>query len=91
MRLPHRPNTGELHETWQPRLWATIVALILLAAYVIAFIVENDKPTRIRFVFGTTNATLIWVILLSFAIGILGGLLLSQLYRRRWRRGHRAG
>jgi hypothetical protein len=29
---------------------------------------------------------LIWLILLSLALGVLGGVLLSQLYRRRHRR-----
>jgi len=28
--------------TWQPRLWLSLGLLIVLAAYVIAFVVAND-------------------------------------------------
>jgi hypothetical protein len=39
-------------------------------------------------VFYTGHTSVIWLILLSLAIGLVGGLLLSQLERRR-RRGQR--
>jgi len=37
-------------------------------------------------VLGTARVSLIWLILLSVALGLLLGVLLSQLYRRRSRR-----
>jgi NhaP-type Na+/H+ or K+/H+ antiporter len=37
-------------------------------------------------VVGTTQTSLIWLILLSVALGLLLGVLLSQLYRRSRRR-----
>ena len=78
---------GELGEIWQPRLWLVLLALALTFAYLVAFIVENNKQVSVHFVFGTAQLSLIWTILLSLAIGLLAGLLLSQAYRRRSRHG----
>ncbi len=87
MRLfPRRLRTGELQETWQPRLWALLIGLLLVAAYVIAFVIQNDERIDVSFVLWTARASLIWVILLSLALGALAGVLGSQLYRRRHRR-----
>jgi uncharacterized integral membrane protein len=70
-------------ERWQPRLWIALVGLLLIAAYVIAFVVKNDDEVGIDFVFFTAHVSLIWLILLCLGLGLAGGLLLSQLYRRR--------
>ncbi len=75
----------EFGRTWQPRLWALLGTLVLIVAYVIAFVVGNDKEVKVSFVLGSATTSLIWVILLSLAIGLLVGVLLSQLYRRRGR------
>jgi hypothetical protein len=40
----------------------------------------------LHFVFVTAHVSLIWLILLSVGLGFLGGVLLSQLARRRSRR-----
>ena len=86
MRLFSRPlGSRELQENWQPRLWAVLIGLLLLVAYAIAFVIRNDERIEVDFVVATARASLIWVILLSLAIGALGGVLLSQLYRRRRR------
>ena len=37
----------------------------------------------VDFVFGSEHVSLIWVILLSLAVGLVGGLLLAALERRR--------
>ena len=82
-----RDAAGELNEQWQPRLYVRWIVLILLVAYAIAFILENGKHVSVHFVFHTTRVSLIWVILLSLALGAIGGILLAQLDRRRRRRG----
>jgi uncharacterized integral membrane protein len=81
MRL-RRPRSGELEE-FQPRLWAILLGLSALTAYLIAFVVKNDDQIDVDFVFFTATVSLIWQIVLMLAIGVLGGVLLSQLYRRR--------
>ena len=81
-----REAAGRIDEQWQPRLYVRWIALALVAAYVIAFILENGKHVKIHFVFHSTKVSLIWVILLSIALGVIGGILLGQLERRRRRR-----
>jgi uncharacterized integral membrane protein len=82
-----RPDTERFDRTWQPRLWALLVALALIAAYVIGFIISNTDDVDVNFLFASPRTSLIWVILLSLAIGLVTGVLLSQLYERR--RGRR--
>ena len=33
----------EFERTWQPRLWVTLALLVLIVAYLIAFVVGNDE------------------------------------------------
>ncbi len=73
----------EFERSWQPRLWITLGLLILIGAYVIAFVVGNDEEASVDFVFAQATTSLIWVILLSLLAGLVGGVLLSQLHRRR--------
>ena len=88
MRFRRRPsiNTGELQENWQPKLYARLAILILLAAYVIAFVLQNRKSVSLHFVVATADVSLVWLILLSLAVGFVVGILLSQLERRSRRR-----
>ena len=75
-----------LEETWQPKLYLRILVLMLLAAYAIAFVLENRMAVSLHFVVATANVSLVWLILLSLAVGFVVGILLSQLERRRRRR-----
>jgi uncharacterized integral membrane protein len=88
VRLRRRPSidTEELQENWQPKLYARLIALILIAAYVTAFVLENRKSVHLHFVVATANLSLVWLVLLSLAVGFVAGILLSQLERRRRRR-----
>ena len=71
---------------WQPRLYLRLAILGLLLAYAIAFVLENNKHVHVHFVIGTAHVSLIWLILLSVALGLVLGVLVSQLYRRSRRR-----
>ena len=73
----------EFERTWQPRLWFSIGLLILLAAYVIAFVIGNSDEASVNFIFAEATTSLIWVILLAVLVGLIAGVLLSQVYRRR--------
>jgi len=90
MRFFRRRVQGSELADWQPRLYAILISLVLILAYVIAFIVKNSHKIKIDFVLFDTHTSLIWLIILLLAIGFLGGVLLSQLYRRRQRSGHAA-
>jgi uncharacterized integral membrane protein len=89
VRLRRRPSvdTQELQENWQPKLYLRLAAIVLLAAYAIAFVLENRNTVHVHFVFVTASVSLVWLILLSLAVGFVVGILLSQLERRRRRRG----
>jgi uncharacterized integral membrane protein len=76
-------QTNEFERNWQPRLWISLGVLILIVAYLIAFVVGNSDETSINFVFGEATTSLIWVILLSALAGLIGGVVISQLHRRR--------
>lgn len=88
MHLPRRRiDAKQLDENWQPRLYLRLVALVLIAAYAIAFVLENRKTVNVHFVFATASVSLIWLVLLALAVGVIAGILLAQLERRRRRRG----
>jgi uncharacterized integral membrane protein len=70
---------------WRPRFWAKLIGLVLVASYVIAFIIENHKNVHLHFVLFTAKVSQIWLILLILAIGIFVGALLGQLSHRRRR------
>jgi uncharacterized integral membrane protein len=84
MGLFRRRPDGPL-EDWQPRLYAVLLAFVLLLAWMIAFVVKNDDRVKVDFVLFSAQTSLIWLIILPLALGFLGGALLSQLYRRRRR------
>jgi uncharacterized integral membrane protein len=79
MESPHE----EFDRSWQPRLWIRVGVLVLIGGYLIAFVAGNDQEASVDFVFGEARTSLIWVILLSLLAGLVGGVLLSQLHRRR--------
>ena len=79
------PDEG-FRRRYQPRLYLRILLIGLVAAYAIGFVLENDKQVHVHFVLGTARLSQIWLILLSVGLGVVLGVLVSQLYRRRRRR-----
>lgn len=73
-------------ETVQPWLWVKLALLALAVAYLIAFAIKNNDKDEIDFVLWTSSVSRIWLILISVLVGLIGGLLLSQLYRARQKR-----
>lgn len=89
LRRP-RIDTDEVSDRWQPRLYLRLILLGLLVAFAIAFILENRKQVNVHFVLATASVSLVWLILLALGVGLLGGILLAQLERRRRRRSNQA-
>ena len=50
MRLRRQGIDPETRETFQPRLWLAVIGLVLIGAYVVAFIAENHKRVTVHFV-----------------------------------------
>jgi len=86
LRRPH-VDTDQLQENWQPKLYVRLLVLVVLVVYAVAFVLENRKQVNLHFVFATASVSLVWLVLLSIALGLTGGILLAQLERRRRRRG----
>jgi uncharacterized integral membrane protein len=74
---------AEGRRTFQPALWARLIVIGLLSFYVLLFVVLNTRGVKVSFVVGSTRLSLIWVILLALAAGLVLGVLASQLYRHR--------
>ena len=72
--------------SFQPGLWVRFVPLGVVSAYLILFIAFNTRRAKVDFVFSSTRVSTIFVILLPLGIGIVLGVLLSQLYRHGKRR-----
>jgi uncharacterized integral membrane protein len=89
LRRP-RIDTDEVSDRWQPRLYLRLIVLGLLVAWAIAFVLENRTQVNVHFVLATARVSLVWTILLALGVGLLGGILLAQLERRRRRRSHQS-
>ena len=72
-------------QTYQPALWSRLIAIGAIGLYALVFVVLNTHRVKISFVFASTRVSVIWVILLSLGVGVVLGVLLSQLHRRRQR------
>lgn len=71
--------------SFQPGLWLRLLPAGAAVVYLAFFIGLNTHHVKVSFVFSSTRVSLIWVVLLSGALGIVLGVLLSQLYRFRRR------
>jgi uncharacterized integral membrane protein len=74
---------SEPEEEWQPLLWSKLIALVVLVGYGIALVVANTSKVKISFLFASINVSKIWLILLCLVLGLLSGVLISQMYRHR--------
>jgi uncharacterized integral membrane protein len=85
----NRPGLGqrleEGRQTFQPGLWSRLIALSVVGIILLLFVVLNTRHVKVSFIFASTRVSLIWVILLSLVIGIVIGVLASQIHRFRMR------
>jgi len=76
----------EGRQTFQPGLWSRLIGIGLVLLYLLLFAVLNTRHVKVSFVVVSTTVSLIWVILLSLAAGLVLGVLASQIHRYRMRR-----
>lgn len=72
-------------DRFQSQLWFLLGSLLAVVGYLIAFVIANSEQVKISFVFYSARTSLIWLIVLSVVIGLVGGIVLSQLFRNRSR------
>ena len=65
-------------------VWAAVLvgALVVL----IALVVANNRSVKLDWVFGSTHASLVWVIVAAGVLGWVLGLATSIVFRHRTRR-----
>jgi uncharacterized integral membrane protein len=78
-----RNRAAEIEEAWQPKLWSKIILLIVFVGYGLALIVANSSKVDISFLFASVKITKIVLILVCVAIGLVTGVLISQMSRHR--------
>jgi uncharacterized integral membrane protein len=89
---PAAPTPEErLEQRRLRRFYAKLILLGALVIYVVAFVIANSNKVKVDFLVHKSRLSLIWLILLCLAIGFVGGLLTSQLARRRRTRTHEDG
>jgi len=83
---PPAERQPKARRSFQLGLWTRLLPLGVVFAYLILFIAFNTRMAKVDFVFRSTRVSTIFVILLPLGIGIVVGILLSQLYRHSKRR-----
>ena len=83
---PPAPPKQKGRRSFQPGLWTRLIPLGVVSVYLILFIAFNTRKSKVDFVLASTRLSTIFLILLPLGIGIVLGVLVSQLYRHSKRR-----
>jgi uncharacterized integral membrane protein len=83
---PPAEQQRKRRKSFQPGLWTRLVPVGVVSVYLILFIAFNTRMAKVDFVFSSTRVSTIFLILLPLGIGIVLGVLVSQLYRHSKRR-----
>jgi uncharacterized integral membrane protein len=83
---PPAEQKQKRRRSFQPGLWTRLVPVGVVSVYLILFIAFNTRMAKVDFVFTSTRLSTIFLILLPLGIGIVLGVLVSQLYRHSKRR-----
>ena len=70
------------------RLYGTLVLGMLALVLLILLIARNTRQVRVDYIFGHSDAALIWLVVISAITGWVLGIVTAYLIRRRtrWRR-----
>jgi uncharacterized integral membrane protein len=72
----------------QARLYAWAVTSVALLTVLIVLISRNVRGVKLDWVFGSTHASLVWIILAAAVLGWLLGIATSVVFRHRTRTPH---
>jgi uncharacterized integral membrane protein len=68
------------------RLYTGAVALVALIAVLVVLISKNTRTVKLDWAFGSTDASLVWIILAAAVIGWLLGITTAIAFQHRTRR-----
>jgi uncharacterized integral membrane protein len=71
-------------------LYTWAIGLVALLVVLIALVIANTRQVKLSWVIGTGHASLVWIILAAAVLGWLLGILTSEIFRLRTRRGRPA-
>jgi len=74
-----RGRTGAASGRRGPGL--ALIAFLLVAAYAVAFFFRNSREVEVDYVFGSTDTTLRWALLMAVVLGIVLHRLVSMAWR----------
>jgi len=75
--------TRHLHRA---RLYTGALAFVALIAVLIVLISANTRTVKLSWAFGSTRASLVWMILATAVVGWLLGIVTAVVFRARTRR-----
>ena len=81
------PPRGDRSESSSREIPWKLVAWVALAIYAAAFLLLNDERQDVSFVIFTVRTRLIWLILLSMALGAALATFVPRWWRSRRNRG----
>jgi uncharacterized integral membrane protein len=87
---PQLPQEGRLARTRRRArhtlLYTWLVLGVAALVYLITLIVSNTRQVKISWTFGSSETSLVWIVVVSAIIGWVLGMATSILLRRRMRR-----
>ena len=85
-KSPRKPDRGRL----DIRFWLGLAIGLLVLAYLIGLIVDNTRRVRVGYVFGHSEASLVWIVVIGAIAGFLLGVATVLLYQRHRRQARAA-
>ncbi len=79
----HRERTLRLGR--RARLYALAILVVGLVAVLAVLISRNNRSAKLDWVFGSTHASLVWIILAAAVLGWLLGIATGAVFHRRTR------
>jgi uncharacterized integral membrane protein len=79
---PRGPDRDGIDDREVRRI-AMVGGVVLVASIALVFIVENSHQVHVSFVFFSSDISLIWVIILSAAVGAVAGAFGGRAIRKR--------
>jgi uncharacterized integral membrane protein len=84
--LPESRGERYLRHGRRARMYASTVLLVALVAALVVLISRNTRVAKLDWVFGSTNASLVWIIIAATVLGWLLGIATAVTFRHRTRR-----
>ena len=85
---PPAESAGErrLRYTRRSALYLALAGLVVAAVFLTLLVMRNTREVELDYVFGSTRAAVVWMILVSALTGWVLGIVTSYFVRRRTRR-----